>query len=276
MRKKKTEEVAEVESEVLGDPIEQDFVDPAEVAMEEAIAEETGEDGPIECLNMNEDHHDQAEGPDDTVSDESPEECEPEFNENGQAVIPGTDEDEDEEERRPRSKDDIKTDFRMATFSGSIKKITEDWNAGRKLNIAIESGDRIRIAAGLNRFSSDDHLIFRVLPHQPKFNDREPEEFGTKVPSFGVAMIERLERKSIEGRAGWQTMDPFELLKHMSETMSEFHLLASETAEITDDLKVMYSLKSSEIEKLAVDLANYAFFMWYNSKVLSCRNKGGY
>lgn len=178
----------------------------------------------------------------------------PEFDGDGQAIVPGTEpEPAEDEEREPRSEEDIAADFRMAVFSGQIKTITEDWNSGRKLKIVVESGDRLRVASGLNNFSIDDDLVFRVLPRQPLLADKEPEEFGTKVPRFGVAMIERLERKSCEGYAGWELMDPTEISKRMS-------LIMAEIFEANDDED------AKAISKTAIDMANFAFFLWWTTE----------
>lgn len=183
------------------------------------------------------------------------------FDEEGQAVIPGTEpEEEGATAQEPRSRSDIEYDFRMAVFSGQIKKVTEDWKAGRKLNVMIESGDRARLSKGLEKFSAADELVFRVLPERPHFKDKEPEEFGTKVPTFGVSMIERLERKAFEeGFNGWQEMSELDVYQKICDTIHKIG------GEVNDP----ENMNDADVQKSAVDLANFAFFLWWNSKAKS-------
>jgi len=189
-----------------------------------------------------------------------------------QTAIPGTVPKKEKDEREPRSKGDIAADFRMAVFIGSIKNILEDWEKGRSLKVVISSSDRVRLRAGLDKFSSADELMFRVLPRKPLFEDKEPEEFGTKVPGFSVDMVERLERQSCNGFKGWQEMSPSELCKRMAVIMQDI-----EAAAYNYDIFVENDRSDLEkrLLKESVDLANFAFFMWAVTKSRMNKNKVG-
>lgn len=189
----------------------------------------------------------------------------PSFDDEGQASIPGTEQENPAKE--PRGRGDIEHDFRMATFYGQIKKITEDWSAGRKLNLSIETGDRIRLAHGLDKFSAADELVFRVLPKQPLLGDEEPEEFGTKVPRFCVDMVERLERKSAQGVKGWQDLTVGEIYDRLDAIMAE---LKAAVADLEGGAK---GIDCQATMKAAVDLADYAFFLWWTENIEWRRNK---
>jgi hypothetical protein len=197
------------------------------------------------------------------------EQTEPVMDGEEQTAIPGTvpdPEEEPEDEREPRSKGDIAADFRMAIFNGDIEKITEDWNKGRSYKIQINSSDRSRLTKGLEKFSSADDLMFRVLPRQRVLrSDEEPEDFGSKVPNFGVEMVERLERKSCDGFNGWQDMTAPELYKRMEEIMRELEDCTLVNAHRVDD-----AIPEPEVDRIllknSVDLANFAFFMWWKTK----------
>jgi hypothetical protein len=171
-----------------------------------------------------------------------------------QAAIPGTT--PEQKPREPRSTDEIEQDFRMAKFRGKIINITEDWKNDRdfKITLSVPSYDRHGLA-GLDSFNGNEPMSFRVLPVQPKLNDKAPEEFGDKVPKFGVAMIERLEKKSCDGMKDWEKLSAEEILDRINDY----------TAEIQRDLDE--GLPREAMLKQLVDIANYAFFAWHNVQV---------
>lgn len=147
--------------------------------------------------------------------------------------------------KEPRKQKEIEHDFRMAKFTGKIMKISQDWKNDRDYQIGLLVGSSQRNGLqALDRFNGSEVLIFRVLPEQPSFDDQAPEEFGAKVPAFGVAMIERLEKKSCQGVKGWEKMPASELLTRLQEK-------AKKVKPTLQDL---------------VDIANYAFFIWHNQQ----------
>lgn len=142
--------------------------------------------------------------------------------------------------REPRGENEIQHDFRMAKFTGTIEKVVEDWKDDRnyKLSLVVPSYNDL---SGLRHFNGGEAMTFRVLPVQPMINDQKPEEFSDKVPALGVAMIERLEKKSCEGKKGWEKMTE-------------------------DDLRMEIKLRAhltNPTERDLVDLANYVFFLWH-------------
>ncbi len=182
-----------------------------------------------------------------------------------QMPIPGTA--PEKKPREPRRADEIEHDFRMAKFRGKITKIAEDWKNDRdfQITLSVSSYERHGLA-GLERFNGDEPMAFRVLPVQPKLNDKAPEEFGDKVPQFGVAMIERLEQKACEGFTGWEKMSPRQLLDKINDIvqalpyLNEAYVPNLATGEPVDP-EVAVS------EKQLIDLADFVFFLWHNMKV---------
>ena len=171
-----------------------------------------------------------------------------------QAEMPGTT--PEQKPREPRPTDEVEQDFRMAKFEGNITKIAEDWKNGRdfQITLSVPSYGRGGLV-GLDRFNGGESMQFRVLPIQPQLNDKAPEEFGDKVPQFGVAMIERLERKSCDGVKGWEKLSTEEVLDRINDF----------TAEIQRDIDDGTPRES--MLKQLVDIGNFAFFAWHNIQI---------
>lgn len=182
-----------------------------------------------------------------------------------QPALPGTV--PEKKPREPRVEREIVHDFRMAKFQGKILKIAEDWKNDRdfQITLAVPSFERIGLN-GLERFNGDEPLAFRVLPVQPKLNDKAPEEFGDKVPQFGVVMIERLEKKSCEGYAGWQKLTPRQLLDKIHDVIQDLpYVNEAYVPNLATGEGVDPELAVSE--QRLVDLANFVFFLWHNMRV---------
>lgn len=162
--------------------------------------------------------------------------------------------------REPRAKGDVAHDFRMASFFGTIIKVVESWNKGRTLSITVETEDHNRATQGLERFRGTDEILFRLVPRQPLIGDKDPEDFSLKVPRFCVEMVMRLEKKAAEGFSGWEKMS---LVHHASEMLELNQQLYTEIKEKLFDKKI----DVAKIQKHAVDLANYAFFIWALAEV---------
>jgi hypothetical protein len=182
-----------------------------------------------------------------------------------QPALPGTT--PEKLPREPRSEREITHDFRMAKFNGKVLKIAEDWKNDRDFQITLSVPSHQRIGLyGLENFNGDEALSFRVLPVQTKFNDKAPEEFGDKVPQLGVAMIERLEKKSCEGYEGWQKLTPRQLLDKIHDVIQELpyvneaYVPNKATGEGVDPELFVD-------EKYLIDLANFVFFLWHNMRV---------
>jgi hypothetical protein len=155
------------------------------------------------------------------------------------------------EPRQPRAKGDVAHDFRMASFFGKIVRVVESWSKGRSLSIVVETEDHKRAAQGLERFMSSDEILFRLVPRQPLIGDKDPEDFSLKVPRFCVEMVERLEKKASEGVHGWETMH---LREHLIHAGNAHEMLCCEIDKDKPNPK--------QLQKLSIDLANYAFFVW--------------
>jgi len=155
------------------------------------------------------------------------------------------------EPKQPRAKGEVAHDFRMASFFGKIIRVVESWSKGRNLSIVVETEDHKRAAQGLERFMSSDEILFRLVPRQPLIGDKDPEDFSLKVPRFCVEMVMRLEKKASEGVQGWEVMP---IKEHSIRSENVLEMLCCEIDKDKPDLK--------QIQKQAVDLANYAFFVW--------------
>lgn len=153
--------------------------------------------------------------------------------------------------KAPRAKGEVAHDFRMASFFGTIVRVVESWSKGRKLSITVDTEDHRRAAQGLERFMSSDEILFRLVPRQPLIGDKDPEDFSLKVPRFCVEMVMRLEKKATEGFSGWETFQIKELARCAGEKGDELFGAAAND-----------KIDAAKVRKLAVDVANYAFFVW--------------
>jgi len=168
------------------------------------------------------------------------------------------------EPRQPRDKGEIAHDFRMASFFGKIVRVVESWSKGRSLNIVVETDDHKRAAQGLERFMSSDEILFRLVPRQPLIGDKDPEDFSLKVPRFCVEMVERLEKKASEGVHGWEVMP---VKEHSIRAENVLEMLCCEIDKAKPNPK--------QIQKLAVDLANYAFFVHQCAEIMDRKASTG-
>jgi hypothetical protein len=182
-------------------------------------------------------------------------------NKAGKGIMPGPGEEtlfsdaKNNEPREPREEKEVEHDFRMAKFTGKIMKIAEDWKNDRDYQVALLVGSSQRKGLqALDRFNGNEVMTFRVLPEQPRFDDKAPEEFGDKVPAFGVAMIERLEKKSCQGVNGWEKTTADELLERIKDKLKE--------------------LRQNTNPQDIIDAANYLFFLWHNLQRLSSGAEG--
>ena len=158
------------------------------------------------------------------------------------------------EPREPRTAAEIEHDFRMASFDAHFASTTTKFSDGcreMRIDLRVEGGDERKVSRDILDFSASEQVTIRMLPKQPRLNDKEPQEFGSKIPPFGVEMIERLEKLAFAGRTGWEKMGPGECLNRIGVNAGE----------------MLKALTPREFQRRCVDIANLAFFIWHNSRV---------
>lgn len=179
-----------------------------------------------------------------------------------QTAIPGTEQKKKEDKpKEPRTAREIEHDFRMVVFEGMIASEATKYNEGtRELKLDLRIGDHFvnKVKRDLMKFSANEEMTFRVLSKQPRLDDKEPEEFGSKVPAFGVAMIERLEKEAFQGFVGWENLSIGGIMSLITERLAE--LPAAKRGHSTGSV--------------AVDIANLAFFLWWNTQVAETKKTG--
>jgi len=182
-----------------------------------------------------------------------------------QPAMPGTQPaDAKKKAPEPRTVQDIEHDFRMAVFEAQLVSSTMKFGDGGrelKLDLRVDDGYANKTARDFMKFSPNEPMSIRVLPKQPRLDDHAPEEFGSKIPAFGVEMIERLEKLSSTGRNGWQDMSPAMLMLRIEKNLKEINLGRAGTLK--------------DLQRAAIDIANLSFMAWWNARIDEAAAKRG-